>query len=152
LGVTLKTAVRGTPSISDSYRSGLSALRKSDRDRISAESTRFLTGSIDLDLALKRVFPNAPRWDYGIGYRVCQERIFWIEVHPSRSSSDIEKIEKKARWLKQWLDSDGRLLRPFPRQLVWISSGKTTFTSTSPQGRRIAQAGVFPAGGRYTIK
>lgn len=36
--------------------------------------------------------------------------------------------------------------------LVWISSGKTTFTKTSPAARRLAGKGVLAAGSHYTIR
>jgi hypothetical protein len=151
--VNFEAAVRGTSSIRDGYREGLTALRGGDRTRMSADNPRLLTGSIDLDTTLRSLHPNASRWDYGIGYKARQksEKVVWVEVHPSRGSSDIQEIEKKARWLHQWLENDGKLLKGLQRQLVWISSGRTVYTSSSPQMRRIAQLGITCAGGRYRI-
>ncbi len=151
--MSFETAVRKTPSTREAYRGGLSALREGDRARISVDNTRLLTGSIDLDTALRRLHPNASRWDYGIGYKLSQksEKVVWVEVHPSRGPSDIKEVENKVRWLRQWLEVDGKLLKTLQRQLVWISSGRTIYTSSSPQMRRIAELGLIFAGGHHKI-
>jgi hypothetical protein len=152
--VTFKDAVEGIPSIRDAFRPGIAALRRPDRTRVTVGTPRLLTGSIDLDLALKHVFPNDSRWDYGIGHKPKRdsEWIHWIEVHAATSSTHIVEMNEKLSWLKNWLTGQGRRLNGFKRQFIWISSGRNEFTAISPQRRRISENGLISSGGHFRIK
>ena len=67
--MTFKEAVEAAPHpVREKYRSGKQALI-GYRNRVNCADSRRLTGSIDLDSALKREQPHAARWDYGLGYR-----------------------------------------------------------------------------------
>lgn len=55
-------AVQGVPELAECLRAGLQALG-SNRRKISVDSTRNLTGSVDIDACLIGRYPNAPRWD-----------------------------------------------------------------------------------------
>jgi hypothetical protein len=43
------------------------------------------------------------------------------------------------------------LLAEFERDIVWVSSGATTFTLTSPQKKRMAEVGLKQVGGKLRI-
>jgi hypothetical protein len=76
------------------YRPGLRALKAAHRRLISRDNSR-LTGSIDLDAALINEQPNAPRWDYGIGYQHGgDEYAVWVEVHGAQTSKVREVLNK----------------------------------------------------------
>lgn len=68
-----RKAVEETPDVSKGYKSGLQALKGSDRSAVVAADTRLLAGSVDIDTEVKEKYPNANRWDYAIGYsgKVC---------------------------------------------------------------------------------
>ena len=61
-------AVEGTPEISTAYRSGLQALKRSDRSSVAVSDPWILDGSVDIDTAVQEKYPNDNRWDYAIGY------------------------------------------------------------------------------------
>lgn len=134
-------AVQATPDVAGAYRPGLQALRAMDRDRVSAAKPRSLAGSVDLDGALQAAKPDDPRWDYGIGAKSAGEAmVFWVEVHPA-TEGEIDVVLAKLTWLKQWLQDSAVALNGFPREFVWISSGRAAITQKSPKLRRLALAG-----------
>jgi hypothetical protein len=98
--------------------------------------------------------PNANRWDFAIGYRHTkpkEEWIYWVEIH-SASDGEIGVVLYKFDWLKRWLEKSGTPLRDLRLDFVWVSSGATTFTRTSPQLRRFAQKGLRYAGKMLRIQ
>lgn len=94
----LMAAVEETPDVKGHCKVGLSAL-KGNRDKVKASDTRKLFSSIDIDSALKAIYPNEARWDYAIEYG---NEVFFLEVHPG-STSNIGEVLKKLSWLKKWL-------------------------------------------------
>lgn len=148
-----KEEVARTPGIETAYRKGLQALSEADRNRLSVEEPKSITGSVDIDSALRSFFPQEPRWDYvvavSIGKR--QVRLEWIEVHPATTTANIEEVYAKHDWLRRWLNGDGRKLDCFSRNFVWISTGKTTFHAGAPQLRRLAARGLRLAGRHHRI-
>jgi len=143
-------AVKDTIGISDAFSDGLGALKKADKKRVSAQKPRNLIGSIDLDSALKELFPDTPRWDYGIAYADEAEIIHWVEVHPA-SSGHIAEVIAKLDWLKKWLEETANKLNEIPRKFVWVSSGSVSLQPGSPQRKLLATKGVYFAGAHYTI-
>ena len=138
------------------FRDGLQALRSEDKPHIEAENTRKLSGSIDLDTALQSVEPNSNRWDFGIAYRHTNRRaevIYWTELHTA-SDSEVKVVIKKALWLLGWLKTDGKKLAApgFESDIVWVSSGATTFQLSGPQRKQMAQAGLQHVGSRLRIR
>jgi hypothetical protein len=131
-------AVGKTPHLKEHLKPGLTAIRRSDRVRIQCSQPRRLTGSVDLDAALKPVQPTKPRWDYGIGL---DSRVVWLEVHPA-SSHHIDEVLNKLAWLRQWLEADAPALRCLRTEFIWLASGRVGFRSGSPQMKRIAQCGL----------
>jgi len=148
-----KTAVERTPNLANAWQAGLQALRAEDRPHVIVEDTRMLRGSVDVDGALARHQPNANRWDFAIGYqhsdRTC-EVIYWAEMHTA-NDSQIEKVIAKAKWLRDWLRVEGRLLAEFECDIVWVSSGPTTFTGHSPRAKQMAAAGLRHVGSKLRI-
>jgi hypothetical protein len=140
--MTFKTAVEATPPLA--YGVGLQALRAEDRPHIDAEDTRQLTGSVDVDTALQAVDPHGNRWDFGIAYKHSNRReevIYWVEMHTA-SDSEVGRVIKKAQWLLAWLKGHGARLATFERDIVWVSSGATSFTLSAPQKKQMAAAGL----------
>jgi hypothetical protein len=151
--VTFKSAVEATPAIQAGYCKGLNALRAVDRRHVQAEVPEKLTGSVDVDTALKQAFPNDSRWDYAIGHQPAnlkEEVVHWVEVHPA-SDGQVKVVLAKLRWLQQWLRTAAPKLNAMRREFVWVSSGKTSFTLSSTQQKQFAQLGLRHKGRVYSI-
>lgn len=151
--MSFREAVEITPSLGQGWQKGLAALRSVDRERVHAEDTRRLKGSVDLDSTLKSTLPNDPRWDYGIGYHHTNLRadtVYWVEVHPA-SDGEIKVVLKKLAWLKQWLCESAPKLKSMRREFIWISSGKTSLTLSAPQQKQFALQGLQHKGRVFQI-
>jgi hypothetical protein len=148
--MTIRKAIEQNPAVRHAYCRGMGALRETDRMHVTVRHPRRLTGSIDLDTALKTAYPDSPRWDYGIGYSDKQETIFWLEIHPA-SSTHVDEVLRKYEWLKNWLQTQAAQLDSFPRKFVWIASGKVSLQLGSPQRKKLASRGIFFAGRSFSI-
>ena len=134
-------AVEGTPEISTAYRSGLQALKRSDRGAFDVADTRLLDGSVDIDTAVQEKYPNENRWDYAIGY---SGKVCYVEVHPAYTS-EVSVVENKLKWLKTWLREKGPLLDAIPKAIpsfVWAQTGKGAILPQSSQAKRLATLGI----------
>ncbi len=141
-----KAAVERTESIADAYCQGIQAIPGVDRARISISDTARLGGSINLDAALSGTLPNAPRWDYGVGWEISNARdgVVWIEVHPA-STSNVKEMVAKVGWLRQWLVDESPDLNTLTGRkptFVWIASGSVHIPKNSPQFRQLAGSGI----------
>jgi hypothetical protein len=142
-------AVRSSNDVRDAYQPGLQALLERDRNRLSCQDTRKISGSLNLDAALAGLYPDQPRWDYGIGIKKTgfTDEAIWIEVHPA-DANQVQKLINKLTWLKNWLNNKARDLMTITERdspYIWVSSGHVSFQQTSPQARRLALAGItFP--------
>lgn len=146
--MTFKQAVSATLSVSNAYCSGLRALRGRDRGLIKRRrgSSVSFTGSLNLDATLEAAWPSAPRWDYGIGLRARHagsETAIWVEIHPA-SSTHVNDVLDKLRWLKDWLHNHAPLLENLTESgFYWVASGGTvSITPNSRQAKRLASAGL----------
>lgn len=149
--MTFRQAVEATPEIADAYRLGLRALRAADREKVTARRPRALGGSVDLDGALATAYPDARRWDYGIGVRQTHgDQVYWTEVHPARDDQ-IGVMREKLDWLKQWLRNSAPMLNNFPKEFIWVASGATAITPNSPRLRALAAQGLVLKGGHFRI-
>ena len=151
--MTFQQAVENTANIATAYRTGLRALRRTDRRHITAEDTGRISGSVDLESALQALLPNAPRWDYGVGHRPTNgrgEMVYWIEIHPA-NSGEIKAVLAKLNWLKNWLQTHARDLHGMKAAFVWVSSGKTTLSPTAPQRKKMALVGLQQKGHHFRI-
>ena len=138
------------PPVSSAYNPGLQALKRTHRRLVIYSDSSSLTGSIDLDAALAADQPNAPRWDYGIGFRDGnRERAFWIEVHGAQTNK-VRDVIRKLHWLKDWLADAGRPLgrlteaNGHPPAFVWLASASIRLPPTAPQAKLAFQEGIFP--------
>jgi len=150
---TFKNAIAKTPHLKSAWRTGLQALRAEDKPHIVAEDTRKLTGSVDVDTAYKKMEPQSNRWDFGIAYQHTNrpaEVVYWVELHTA-SDSQVSVVIRKAQWLLNWLKNGGNLLATFEKDIVWVSSGATTFTHSSTQKKRMALAGLQHVGNKLRI-
>lgn len=134
--------------LGEGYKSGLQALKEQHRQVIECREPRNLTGSIDIDSALRQQFPTENRWDYGVGVRENQrESAIWIEVHPA-STRNVDTVLKKLTWLKEWMRQNAPELWTMTRKqegYVWVATGGVHITKNSRQSRQLAQAGLaFP--------
>ena len=151
--MSFKKAVQAEPPpVNGAYRIGKRALENRHRELVTCKDSRRLTGSIDLDSALARQpgYANAPRWDYGLGYRPAterQEQAVWIEVHPA-TTGEVAAVLKKLQWLQDWLnDGAGCLKRITDRtnsdiRFVWLASADVSILRNSPQARRLSQSAI----------
>lgn len=138
------TALDGV-SVED-CRDGLRALGP-DSSRIRAQRARALSGSVNLDAALRGQYPNESRWDYGIGYRLGKDEVaVWVEVHPA-GTSNVEEVLRKLDWLKARLAEAPELNaltvrtdKPFR----WVASGSISISANSPQARRLGISDLEP--------
>lgn len=138
-----KGALEKTPGLENSYEPGLQALRRPERTRIFVSDPRTLTGSVDLDHALRRSQPDAPRWDYGVGLRGgTTDRVVWIEVHPA-STKNVKEVISKLDWLRDWLrDCAPLLLELKEPSYHWLASNGVHILRNSPQARQLALKGL----------
>lgn len=149
-----KQAVAKTLHLKNAYREGLQALRAEDKPHIDAENTRSLSGSVDIDTALQQVDPHGNRWDFGIAYKHANrndEVIYWTELHTA-SSAEVKVVIKKAQWLHNWLKNDGNHLAKFDSRVIWVSSGATRISPTSPQSKQMAQLRLEQVGNTLHIR
>lgn len=130
-----KTAVGNCDEIKDELKSGLSAL-KSDSKFVKTANPKLIEGSVDIDGAVKKLYPEDARWDYVVGYN--DEAVF-IEVHPA-ATSNVSEMVSKVKWLKSWLDSKAQDLRELNKSKVyyWIPSGGVSILKGSAQYKQIA--------------
>lgn len=149
-----KETVGQTRGLERAWCSGLGALRPEDKPHIVAENTRNIRGSVDIDAAYQAADPHGNRWDFAIAYKHTNrdgEVIYWVELHTA-SDSQITKVIKKARWLLDWFKSTGAELAKFEKDIVWVSSGSTHLSPTSPQKKMMAMVGLRQTGTKLTIK
>jgi hypothetical protein len=133
--VTFKQKVQNTQEIKNCYQKGLQSLREKDKDKIKAQNTRRLNGSVNIDECLKNKYPNASRWDYAIGYN---NQTYFVEVHPV-IPKEIKELAKKLNWLKNWKRNT-----PFhnDNNFYWVASGKVGISPKSKYEKKIARLGI----------
>jgi hypothetical protein len=154
--VKFRQAIENTPHLANAWKAGLGALRARDKPHVKAEDTTKLSGSAYVDEELKRV-PNhaqAHRWDYAIAYEHTNrqaECIYWVETHTA-STSEVDVVLAKLRWLKQWLNEEASELSHFEREYIWVSSGATHYSLNAPQKKAFAQLGLRQCGGVLSIR
>jgi hypothetical protein len=142
-------AVANSNDVRDYYRVGLHALLEGDRNRLSCQDTRKISGSLNLDAAVAHLYPDAARWDYGIGIKKTEttDKAIWVEVHPA-DANQVRKMIEKGIWLKNWLKNRAPDLMAITHEdsaYVWVASGGVSFQRNSPQTKRLALEGIaFP--------
>lgn len=132
-------AAQSTSTIGeDACKPGLQALQPRDKRKISVGNPRRLTGSVNLDAELRAAYPDANRWDYGIGIN---DHAVWGEIHPA-STSEVKTVIEKLKWLKNWIkDSDFEQITP-QNGYYWLATGGVHITKNSPQLRNLSKHGL----------
>src|SRR4030042_4132672 len=97
-------AVANSDDVRDCYRAGLQALLERDRNKLSCKEPRKISGSLHLGVAVAQLYPNAARWDYGIGIKKTEAKAepIWVEVHPA-DANQVPRMIDKLTWLKNGL-------------------------------------------------
>jgi len=146
-------AVAATPALAKHYRRGLRALESADASHVSVQPRTQLTGSVYVDRALEAALPNSPRWDYAIGLgRVEQdEEILWLEVHDASGGRCLHEMGDKLTWLLGWLKSDAPAMNCTPRRIVWVASGRSSFSGNDPKLRLLRSRGLEFVGGHLRV-
>jgi len=142
--MSFREAIASTSGLEEAYKVGLQALRAEDKPHIDAADTRCLTGSADIDSSYRSIEPHANRWDFAIAYKHTNRAadcIYWVELHTA-NDSEVKVVIRKAGWLRNWLKNAGKPLANFECDIVWLSSGATSFTLASPQMKQMAQVGL----------
>jgi hypothetical protein len=134
----------------DAFRKGLRAMKAADSGHVSTMRPRQLLGSADVDQSLAQALPNAARWDYVVGRsHGGHDQAHWIEIHPAGSDANIGEVKKKLAWLTAWLR--GNPLAAYPRDVVWVASGKSAFNVRAPAVRALAAQGCRFVGGHLRL-
>ena len=134
-------AIQNAPEIAQCIRNGLQALGRNS-NKIVVRETRDLSGSVDIDTCLVKLYPNEPRWDYVFGYK---DRVYYVEVHPAENTRKVGEVTAKLEWLKQWRRRSAKSLEGLESQSTyyWISTGKTLSSLKRGKYRQmLAQNGI----------
>jgi len=151
--VKFRQAIDETRHLNGAWQTGFKGLREVDRNRVGTVAPRRLTGSVNVESRLQALYPSERQWDYAVGFRPADfngEVIYWIEVHPA-TDGEIKVVLAKLAFLRSWLRENGRKLNAMPGVFIWLSSGKTSFTLTSPQQKRFALLGLQHTGRFFKI-
>ncbi|MEB3249019.1 MAG: hypothetical protein VKK07_06715 [Merismopediaceae bacterium] len=135
--MSFQEAVKQTPLLKDHLKQGLQALGSHSK-QVKLNSSRLCEGSVDIDQALERLFPQANRWDYALGY---DGKTYFIEVHPA-DTSEVETLLKKYQWLKKFLREKAPQLNQEPKEFHWIASGGVHILPSSRQARKLAESKI----------
>jgi uncharacterized protein involved in copper resistance len=140
--MTFKQAVNSSRAIAAHYRDGLRAVKGVDRKRMRASGRR-VTGSVNLEDALRRTHANEPIWDYGIGIRHTAngDRVIWVEVHGA-NNRHVGDVLQKHSWLTAWLSREAQDLKAISTTYVWLATGRVYINPDTPERRRLSQAGI----------
>ena len=104
------------------YCEGLQAISRKEKALITAEDTRKILGSANLDEDLRERLPNASRWDYVVAYSAATKTLYFIEIHPAGSDSKAKEILAKKAWLDDYLATEGQALKAFAKKRLfyWV--------------------------------
>lgn len=86
---TIATKCGGSKLPKNHFARGLGAIK--EKSCINVPHTRRAGGSVNLDKAMEKDFPEDNRWDYALEY---DGYTFFLEVHPA-STSEIKCMIKK---------------------------------------------------------
>ena len=132
--MSFKKAIEQTPLLKDHFQSGLKALG-SNSNKVKPTDTRKCEGSVDIDTAVKPIYPNDSRWDYAISYDGVTH---FIEVH-SAKTDEVQAVLNKLQWLKDFLVTDATELNKQRKYFHWIASSGNHILPNSSQSRKLSQ-------------
>lgn len=134
-------AIECTEEVKDGFRYGKQAIKNSDRGKIEVADNKKFQGSLDIDTQVKKLYPQAPRWDYAVSYA---DTLYFVEVHPAETS-EVDKVVSKVRWLREWLCEKATEIDKLPKAshpYIWIPSGRYAILPNSKEMRRLSAAGL----------
>lgn len=134
-------AVENTPDVKNGFRTGLQAVKNSDRNKVNVTDPRKLQGSLDIDTQVQKKYPQEPRWDYALSY---DDKIYFFEVH-SASTSEVDAVIKKLGWLKDWLKNKApeiNKLQKGNQPYTWVQSGSYSILSLGSYAKKLAVNGI----------
>lgn len=135
--MSFKQAIDNTPLLKNDFKKGLKALG-SNSTKVDPNDPKKCEGSVDIDTAVKSIYPNASRWDYAVGYN---GKTYFIEVH-SAKTDEVNCFLNKLQWLKDFLINDAPELNQEPKSFHWIASNGNHILPNSSQARKLAQKGI----------
>lgn len=135
--MSFKSAIENTPLLEKAFKNGLHALG-SNSSKVKPTDTNKCEGSVDIDIAVKSIYPNASRWDYALGY---DGKTHFIEVH-SAKTDEVKPVLNKLQWLKDFLSNDAPNLNKEPKHFHWIASSGNHILPNSSQARQLAKSGI----------
>lgn len=134
-------AVENTPDVKNGFRTGLQAVKNSDRNKVNVTDPRKLQGSLDIDTQVQKKYPQEPRWDYALSY---DDKLYFFEVHPA-STSEVDAVIKKLGWLKGWLKNKAPEINKLQKGVhpyVWVQSGRYDILDSGKSGKKLAVSGI----------
>jgi len=117
---------------------------------LACNNPRRFRGSVELDGTLRAAFPNANRWDYGVGFAQSRSKevAVWVEVH-SATEGEVEVILRKLLWLKNWLRNSASSLNQLTERtdgssaFFWVATDAgVSITPKSRKAKLLQQAGL----------
>lgn len=117
------------------------------KSKITAQDTRNVLGSVNLDADLCLKYPQDNRVDYAVGYNSDGniEKVYFVEVH-SATASQVSVLMNKARALRDWaLEKSPSLwnINKKEKKLYWVASGRVAIPRQTPQYKKIATSGLI---------
>ncbi len=100
--LTFKEAVEATPDVMTGYHEGIDAFGEY-KSKIKVPEPSKIDGSLDIDDTTVELYPDENRWDYALCY---DSEVFYIEIH-SAITSEVSKMVKKLKWLKNMVGNKG---------------------------------------------
>ena len=137
--MSFKKAIENTPLLKNAFEKGLKALG-SNSSKVKPLDPSKCEGSVDIDTAVKSIYPNASRWDYAVGYN---GKTYFIEVHTAKTD-EVKSVLKKLQWLKDFLINDAPELNKEPKSFHWIASNANHILPGSLQVRQLTLKGIKP--------
>jgi hypothetical protein len=141
--MTFKEAVEQTPQVAEAYKVGILAFGDYS-SKVVVPDNRLLGGSVDIDAATVKIYPNDNRWDYAFDYN---GEAFFIEVH-SASTSETLTVMSKLKWLKIWLREQAPKIDQLKSSIIppfyWVQSKRYALPPHTPQYRMAVSAKLIP--------
>jgi hypothetical protein len=136
----VRAALEPTSALMEQVVDGLGALERAHRVYLHETIRASFGDSLDLDEAMRPLFPNQNRWDYLLGYTPAR-RIVALEPHSAHEDQISVIIEKKKAAQEQLR---GHLKKnAVVAEWFWVASGKVQFAKTEKAIRRLDEHGIL---------
>lgn len=138
--MSFEEAINNTPDVAGWYCAGIRALSENDKKRISAKGAK---GSLAIDKATKKLYPDGDRWDYAIE---SNGEIHYVEVHGAERTGRIGEVERKLGWLKKWLRNNAIAIDKLqqPKRFHWVATGEIDLREATPASKQKKKVGLVP--------